>query len=201
MRVSYPDADLHFQPSRLREDFDALADIGSIGDGGVHRPAFSEAHLEARGWFRQRVLAASPEFAMDGAGDHCGRLPCGPSGAPTLVLGCHLDSEPHCGRFDGALVEKLGSHAPQPLHPQVQGSIRAAAQWLGLSCQDLASDAAHDAQMMASVCPAGMIFVPMVDGFSHSHREETAWEDCLLGAQTLLQAALRMGWNRGPSPT
>jgi N-carbamoyl-L-amino-acid hydrolase len=35
-----------------------------------------------------------------------------------------------------------------------------------------------------------MIFVPSQGGASHSPREFTAWEDCLNGANMLLNAAL-----------
>jgi N-carbamoyl-L-amino-acid hydrolase len=35
-----------------------------------------------------------------------------------------------------------------------------------------------------------MIFVPSLDGISHSPDEFTPWEDCVNGANTLLQAAL-----------
>jgi N-carbamoyl-L-amino-acid hydrolase len=36
-----------------------------------------------------------------------------------------------------------------------------------------------------------MIFVPSVEGASHAPREFTEWEDCVNGANVLLQAALR----------
>ncbi len=94
---------LHINSARMRADFDALAEIGATGDGGVHRPALSEAHLAARAWFRHRILDAGLEFRTDGAGNHSALLRCGPSDAPTLLLGSHLDSVPHGGRFDGAL--------------------------------------------------------------------------------------------------
>ena len=43
---------LRIDGERFRADFKALAEIGATGDGGVHRPALSEPHLEARAWFR-----------------------------------------------------------------------------------------------------------------------------------------------------
>lgn len=88
---------------RFRADFEALAKIGATGDGGVHRPALSEAHLAARAWLRGRIAAAGLEFRVDGAGNHSAFLVCGPDGAPTLLLGSHLDSVPYGGRFDGPL--------------------------------------------------------------------------------------------------
>ncbi len=96
-------ASLRINPDRFRADFEALAQIGSTGDGGVHRPALSEAHLAARAWFRRQIEAAGLAFRGDGAGNHSAVLACGPSGGPSLLLGSHLDSVPYGGRFDGPL--------------------------------------------------------------------------------------------------
>lgn len=94
---------LTINPDRLKSDFDALSRIGATADGGVHRPSFSPAHLEARRWFRQKAVEAGLTLRMDGAGNHSAFLPCGPQEAPTLLLGSHLDSVPNGGRFDGVL--------------------------------------------------------------------------------------------------
>jgi N-carbamoyl-L-amino-acid hydrolase len=94
---------LRIDEARFRADFEAQAEIGATGDGGVHRPALGEAHLAARAWFRERVTAAGLKFRTDGAGNHSAFLACGPAGAPTLLLGSHLDSVPYGGRFDGPL--------------------------------------------------------------------------------------------------
>jgi beta-ureidopropionase / N-carbamoyl-L-amino-acid hydrolase len=94
---------LRINSDRLRTDFDALAQIGTTGDGGVHRPTFSAAHLAARAWFREQVERAGLELRVDTAGNHSAFLACGKPNAPTLLLGSHLDSVPNGGRFDGAL--------------------------------------------------------------------------------------------------
>jgi N-carbamoyl-L-amino-acid hydrolase len=97
------------------------------------------------------------------------------------------------GRFGlGLAIEFLGKHEPAPMSPLVQQAITEAAAQLGLGAQPLSSRAGHDAQVMAGLCPAGMIFVPSAGGASHSPQEFTAWEDCVNGANVLLQAALRM---------
>src|SRR3990170_2577866 len=90
-------------PDRFRNDFDALAQIGATGDGGVNRPALSEAHLEARRWFLARAAEAGLETHLDGAGNHSAILRAADPSARTLLLGSHLDSVPNGGRFDGAL--------------------------------------------------------------------------------------------------
>ena len=94
---------LRVNAERFRTTFEALAAIGATPDGGVHRPAFSEAHLQARHWYLEQARLAGLETRLDGAGNHSALLRCGPAGGPTLLMGSHLDSVPNGGRFDGAL--------------------------------------------------------------------------------------------------
>jgi hydantoinase/carbamoylase family amidase len=97
---------LRINSDRMLAAFDELAHsrgLGATGDGGVHRPTFSESHLAARQWFRKQIEKAGLEFRTDGAGNHSAFLACGDDHAPTLLLGSHLDSVPNGGRFDGAL--------------------------------------------------------------------------------------------------
>jgi N-carbamoyl-L-amino-acid hydrolase len=63
---------------------------------------------------------------------------------------------------------------------------------MGLSVKRLPSGAGHDAQMLARVCPAAMIFVPSVGGISHNVREFTAPADVEAGANVLLQTLLQL---------
>ena len=56
----------------------------------------------------------------------------------------------------------------------------------------MVSGAGHDAQIMAGICPAGMIFVPSIDGLSHNPAEMTRPDHLIAGAQVLLQAALTL---------
>ena len=90
--------------ARLRDDFEALSKAGATPEGGVSRPAFSEAHFAARRWFLERAAVAGLETKVDGAGNHSAILlsPRADAGR-TLLLGSHLDSVPGGGRFDGAL--------------------------------------------------------------------------------------------------
>jgi N-carbamoyl-L-amino-acid hydrolase len=94
---------LKINPQRFRADFDELCRIGATADGGIDRPALSQAHLQARHWFHQKIVEAGLEFHQDGAGNHSAFLRCGPPKAPVLLLGSHLDSVPNGGRYDGAL--------------------------------------------------------------------------------------------------
>ena len=72
------------------------------------------------------------------------------------------------------------------------GGIEQASQKLGYPSQRLISGAAHDAQIMGSVAPVGMIFVPSVSGRSHSAAEWTHLEDIEAGANVALHAVLAM---------
>jgi N-carbamoyl-L-amino-acid hydrolase len=87
---------------RLLADLAALGAIGRTPQGGVSRPALSAADVEGRAWFYHRVEAAGLTFQQDGAGNLSAILP-GPAGAPTLLIGSHLDTVPNGGRYDGAL--------------------------------------------------------------------------------------------------
>jgi len=92
-------------------------------------------------------------------------------------------------------AKKLGRIDPAMMHPIIQSAIVTAAQDLGLKALQMTSHAGHDAQPLASLCPAGMIFVPSAGGVSHSPREFTPWEDCENGANVLLQAILKLAEN------
>src|SRR5262249_47113801 len=63
---------------------------------------------------------------------------------------------------------------------------------LAFSCRRLPSGAGHDAQMMAQLCPATMIFVPSVGGLSHNVREYTEPAHLEAGATVLLHSVLRL---------
>lgn len=88
---------------RLLDDLEALAQIGRTPDGGVSRMAFSEADVQGREWFRQRVEADGLGFKADGAGNLSALLPSADADARTLLFGSHLDTVPNGGRYDGAL--------------------------------------------------------------------------------------------------
>jgi N-carbamoyl-L-amino-acid hydrolase len=86
---------------------------------------------------------------------------------------------------------KLASRNPPALaHAGMQQAVGRAAEALGLQSARLPSGAGHDAQMVAALCPMGMIFVPSIGGISHSPLERTTWDDCARGATVLLGAVL-----------
>lgn len=84
------------------------------------------------------------------------------------------------------------TNPPAPAHDGVQAAIGRAAEAEVLQARRLPSGAGHDAQMVAALCPMGMIFVPSIGGVSHSPKELTSWEDCARGAAVLLGAVLAL---------
>ncbi|EMW6553127.1 Zn-dependent hydrolase [Citrobacter cronae] len=74
---------------------------------------------------------------------------------------------------------------------EIVNAVEDEAKRQALSCRRLPSGAGHDAQFMASVCPAGMIFVPCVDGISHNVKEHSEAKDLIAGANVLLQVVLQ----------
>jgi beta-ureidopropionase / N-carbamoyl-L-amino-acid hydrolase len=61
---------------------------------------------------------------------------------------------------------------------------------LGYSTRRMPSGAGHDAQMLARICPAAMIFTPSVNGLSHNPAEFTEATDIEAGANVLFHAVL-----------
>lgn len=61
---------------------------------------------------------------------------------------------------------------------------------LGYSGKRMYSGPGHDAQYVADVLPATMIFVPSIGGHSHCEEEKTETADCLKGANVLLNTVL-----------
>ena len=84
---------------RLKANIEELGGIGRDPRGGVSRPSFSNADLEARAWLKKKIEAAGLAYRVDGAGNIFGRL--GGDG-PLVMAGSHIDTVLNGGRFDGA---------------------------------------------------------------------------------------------------
>jgi N-carbamoyl-L-amino-acid hydrolase len=84
---------------------------------------------------------------------------------------------------------------PAPTDPRVRDLIAKAAQSLDLTQQRMPSGAGHDAQHIAQIAPAGMIFVPSVGGISHAPKEYTSPEDMANGVNVLLRTTLALDSN------
>ena len=84
----------------------------------------------------------------------------------------------------------LARFEPVEFDPRVIDLVEATAARLGHSVRRMPSGAGHDAQMLARVCPTGMVFVPSHDGISHNPAEHTDPADLAAGADVLLHVVL-----------
>ncbi len=82
----------------------------------------------------------------------------------------------------------LARDAAAPMAPEMIATLESVASARGVETVRMPSGAGHDAQVMAGVCPTGMIFVPSIDGVSHNPSERTDVDDILLGASLLCHA-------------
>lgn len=89
-------------------------------------------------------------------------------------------------------TRSLARFAPVIFPNEMVSMVEQKAQSRGYSSARLPSGAGHDAQMMARVCPAGMIFVPSVGGLSHNVREHTEPQHLEAGANVLLGLIQRL---------
>ncbi|MBM2711457.1 Zn-dependent hydrolase [Mesorhizobium caraganae] len=89
-------------------------------------------------------------------------------------------------------AEQLARFEPVLFDIGIVERIEAAAKNRGLGVRRMTSGAGHDAQMMARIAPAAMIFVPSAGGISHSPREHTDDAELVAGANILLDVATQL---------
>ena len=89
-------------------------------------------------------------------------------------------------------VRPMSATTPAPCAPRVQAAAEAACGELGLAWRRLYSAAGHDAQNLAAVTDAGMIFIPSRGGRSHRVDEASDPEAIERGANVLLRTLLRL---------
>ncbi len=89
--------------------------------------------------------------------------------------------------------ERLRTGVPAKMHPPFQEAIEAAGRTFadGRSVR-MPSGAGHDAQVLATIMPAAMLFVPSIGGVSHHWSENTADADIVTGAQVFVDACRRI---------
>lgn len=94
----------------------------------------------------------------------------------------------------GVTVEtrSLARFEPVEFNDRVVDLVERVATDHGHPVQRMPSGAGHDAQMLARMCPAGMVFVPSAAGISHNPAEHTDRADLVAGADVLLHAMLSL---------
>lgn len=91
-----------------------------------------------------------------------------------------------------AAWRSLARFAPVAFDPGVVDLVERAATARGLRVMRLPSGAGHDAQMLARMCPTGMVFVPSRAGVSHNPAEFTDPADLAAGTQVLADVLLEL---------
>ena len=93
----------------------------------------------------------------------------------------------------GVAVERIRTGAPALMDASFQQAIEAAsAAFAGGKSRRMPSGAGHDAQILATMMPAGMLFVPSIGGISHHWTENTADADIVTGAEVFVDACRRL---------
>jgi N-carbamoyl-L-amino-acid hydrolase len=90
-------------------------------------------------------------------------------------------------------LERLRTGAPAMMDATFQAAIEAAsASVTGGRSIRMPSGAGHDAQILATIMPAGMLFVPSIGGISHHWTENTDDADIVVGAQVFVETCQRL---------
>jgi len=90
-------------------------------------------------------------------------------------------------------VERVRTGAPAMMDATFQQTIEAAsADLAGGRSVRMPSGAGHDAQVLATIMPAGMLFVPSIGGISHHWSENTDDADIVTGAHVYVETCRRL---------
>ncbi|KRR09578.1 allantoate amidohydrolase [Bradyrhizobium jicamae] len=90
-------------------------------------------------------------------------------------------------------VERIRTGTPALMDASFQQAIEQAGTALaGGKSLRMPSGAGHDAQILSTVMPAGMLFVPSIGGISHHWTENTADTDIVTGAEVFVEACRRL---------
>ena len=93
----------------------------------------------------------------------------------------------------GVSVERIRTGAPAMMDASFQDAIEAAsADLAGGKSLRMPSGAGHDAQILATIMPAGMLFVPSIGGISHHWSENTDDADIVTGANVFVETCRRL---------
>jgi len=111
--------------ARVLADLNALRAIGAYKTG-VHKPTFSQAHVQSLGWLVEQLAGAELAASIDGIGNVLGTS--AKRGAKILA-GSHLESQNYAGWLDGPLGVVYALEAARVINPDrnINGAVEVAA--------------------------------------------------------------------------
>ncbi|MFE4080284.1 M20 family metallo-hydrolase [Paenarthrobacter sp. YIM B13468] len=98
------------QDTAFVQDFRTMSAFGATENGGVDRQAATIPDGEQRRWLAGLLEEHGFTVKFDHAGNQWGLYEAVP-GAPFVVVGSHMDSQPTAGRYDGAYGVLAAAHA------------------------------------------------------------------------------------------
>ena len=99
-------------------DFHHVATFGATSNNGVDRQAATAEDKLSRDWFADVAAQHDWELRVDAIGNMFALIEFVP-GAPYVLIGSHLDSQPLGGRFDGAYGVIAALHAAEQVAARV----------------------------------------------------------------------------------
>lgn len=94
--------DFAVDPALIERYVEELGRYGALPEGGLFRPVYSPAWVQAREQLAAWMAEAGLEVRGDAVGNLFGRLE-GRTGGPVVLTGSHFDTVKQGGKFDGAL--------------------------------------------------------------------------------------------------
>lgn len=88
--------------------------------------------------------------------------------------------------------KKIKDTDSEVMNKDIMNLIKESADECGYNNKILSSGPFHDTLTMSKITDVGMIFVPSINGVSHSPAEDTNWEDIYAGADVLLNTIVKL---------
>src|SRR6476469_5531205 len=120
-----PNTRPHVDGARVLANLNALRGIGTYKTG-VHKPTFSEPHMQSLQWLAQKMPEAGLTAEIDGIGNVLGTSA---KAGPKLLAGSHLESQNYAGWLDGPLGVVYALEAARVINPDpnTSGAVEVAA--------------------------------------------------------------------------
>ena len=109
-------------PATFLADFHHTSTYGATQNGGIDRQAGTAPHGAVRDWFEQQALTRGFRVLTDEVGNIFAIKEWLP-GAPFILVGSHLDSQPLGGRFDGTYGVVAALHAASAFDQAVRDEV------------------------------------------------------------------------------